>query len=204
MQLIGMLDSPFVRRVAITMQMLGIEYERRPLSVLSTYEEFRTVNPLVKVPTLVCDDGEMLIDSSLIINHLESIAGRSLMPEGIDNERRALQLIGVALVAMEKVAQQHYELTMRPEEYLYKPWFDRLVQQLGEALDWLERSVSGLEDERWLFSGEITQADISTAVAWRFAAHMVSDVADSANYPELRAFSRRAEALPEFLACPLE
>ena len=80
MQLIGMLDSPFVRRVAVSMRLLGFEYEHRPLSVLGGYDEFRTVNPLVKVPTLVCDDGEMLIDSSLIISHLETISERTLMP----------------------------------------------------------------------------------------------------------------------------
>ena len=73
MQLIGMLDSPFVRRVAVSMRMLGIEYEHNPLSIFRTYDEFRSVNPLVKVPTLVCDDGEMLIDSSLIISHLEEL-----------------------------------------------------------------------------------------------------------------------------------
>ena len=98
MQLIGMLDSPFVRRVAITMQFLGVEYEHWPLSIFKTYDKFRTVNPLVKVPTLVFDDGEMLVDSSLIIEYVESLAGRSLMPAGMDANRRALQQIGVDMM----------------------------------------------------------------------------------------------------------
>lgn len=204
MQLIGMLDSPFVRRVAVTMRMLGVEYEHRPLSVLRTYDEFRTVNPLVKVPTLVCEDGEMLIDSSLIIDHVESLAGRSLMPENINDRRSALQLIGVSLIAMEKVAQGIYEQKMRPEEFQYAPWLERINEQLGSALDWLERSLSELDENQWLFGSEISQADISAAIAWRFVKHASPSEARPDNHPSLVAFSARAEALPEFLACPLD
>ncbi len=204
MQLIGMMDSPFVRRVAVTIQMLGIEYEHRSLSVLRTYDEFRKVNLLVKVPTLVCDDGDMLIDSTLIIQHIESLAGRSLMPEGVANERRALQQIGVALAAMEKVAHRIYETRMRPDNFVYEPWLNRIVEQLDSGLGWLEDSVTELEDGQWLFGDTITQADISTAIAWRFAIYAAPVVAQADSRPALQAFSRRAEALPEFLACPLE
>jgi len=198
-----MLDSPFVRRVAVTMRLLGIEYEHRPLSVLKTYDEFRTVNPLVKVPTLVCDDGEMLIDSTLIISHVEALAGRSLLPEGDDERRRALQLIGVALVAMEKVAQRIYELKMRPEERQHEPWLARLVEQLHSALDWLEQAVVPLGEDEWIFGDVLTQADITIAIAWRFAVYAAPTEARADEHPGLAAFSKRAEALPEFLACPI-
>jgi glutathione S-transferase len=204
MQLVGMLDSPFVRRVAITMRVLGIEYEHRPLSIFKTYDEFRTVNPLVKVPTLVCEDGEMLIDSGLIIDYLESLAGRSLMPESGEDRRRALQLIGVSLIAMEKVAQRIYELKLRPEEFQYAPWLERVNEQLASALDWLEESVSGLGDDQWLFGEELTQADITAAIVWRFVVHAAASEARPEARPALVAFSARAEAIPEFKACPLD
>lgn len=201
-QLIGMLDSPYVRRVAVTMRMLDIEYEHKPMSVLRTYDEFRKFNPLVKVPTLVCEDGEMLVDSSLIIDHLESTAGRSLMPAGAADRRRALQQIGVALVAMEKTAHRIYETRMRPEEFVYAPWLDRIVEQLAAALDWLEEAAP--DDGRWLFGDQISQADITTAIAWRFAVNSAAPVAAAVERPALQAFSARAEALPEFLACPID
>ena len=115
MQLIGYLDSPFVRRVAISMRFLGIGYEHRELSIFRNYDEIREINPAVKVPTVICDDGEMLIDSSLIIDYLETvIAGRSLMPADAADYRNALQHIGVALVGMEKTAQLIYETSQRP------------------------------------------------------------------------------------------
>ena len=204
MQLIGMLDSPFVRRVAVTAQFLGIPYEHNPLSIFKSYDEFRKVNPLVKVPTLVCDDGEMLVESTLIIDYLESFHanGKSLMPKSEAERVRALRAIGASLVAMEKVVAIIYERTQRPRELQHAPWLERVDQQLRSALDVLEALVGDGSD--WLIGDEITQADVSTAVAWRFTQHSVPRRISAKDFPGLVAFSARAEALPEFLACPLD
>ena len=202
MQLVGMLDSPFVRRVAISMRMLDLGYEHNPLSIFRTYDEFRRLNPLVKVPTLICDDGEMLVDSTLIIDYVQSLAGRSLMPTDPAQRLAALQLTGVSLVAMEKVAQRIYELKVRPEEFQYGPWLERVNEQLVSAIDAMEAAATDL-DSSWLLGEQITQADISTAVAWRFVNNAAPVIAEQADRPALTAFSARAELLPEFLACPL-
>lgn len=202
MQLVGMLDSPFVRRVAISMRMLGVDYEHKPLSIFQTYDEFREINPLVKVPTLICDDGAMLVDSTLIIDHIESIAGRSLMPTDVELRRSVSQLTGVSLVAMEKVAQRIYELKVRPQEFQYDPWLERINEQLVSAIDAMESAIASIDSD-WLCGEQITQADVSTAVAWRFVEHAAPAIAALAARPALVAFSGRAEQLPEFLACPL-
>lgn len=203
MQLIGMLDSPFVRRVAITARFLGLPYEHNPLSIFRGYDEFRMINPLVKVPTLVLDDGEMLVDSTLIIDYLESVCakGRSLMPRNDADRTTALQIIGVALVAMEKVAQLIYEKTQRPKELQHARWIERLSEQLLSAVAQMEAFVG--DGSAWLTGTDIGQADISVAVAWRFTQHAVPWRISADEYPGLVAFSRRAEALPEFIACPL-
>lgn len=203
MELIGMLDSPFVRRVAVTARFLEVPYDHNPLSIFRDYDQFRGVNPLVKVPTLVCDDGEMLVDSTLIIEYLESFCarGKSLMPKNGADRVRALQIVGVSLVAMEKVVALIYERTQRPKKVQYAPWIERLDQQLRSAVGWLESSVDG--GSSWLFGADITQADISTAIAWRFVQHAVPRRISADDHPGLVAFSARAEALPEFTACPL-
>lgn len=104
MQLIGMLDSPYVRRVAISLQLLGLHFEHRPISVFRTFEDFRQINPVVKAPSLVCDDGEVLMDSTLIIEFAEALVGgrRSLMPNTLAERQHALRQIGLALAACEK------------------------------------------------------------------------------------------------------
>lgn len=201
MQIIGIMDSPFVRRVAITARLLGLNYEHRPLSIFSSYDEFRLVHPLVKVPTLVCDNGEMLVDSNLIIDYLESLTSESLMPSNVGPRQSALKNTGIALVAMEKVAQLIYETKQRPEELKYTSWVARLRQQLESAVELMEQSVGN--GQSWMFGGNISQADLSTAVAWHFTQYIFPDFVDKENYPALEIFSERAESTPEFRACPL-
>lgn len=206
MVLIGMLDSPFVRRVAITMQVLGIDYQYRPLSIFESFEEFRSVHPLVKAPTLVCDDGEMLVDSTLIIDYLELLVGpeKSLMPNDASARRTALQQIGEALVAMEKVIQLVDEKTQRPADVQHEPWINRLEQQVISAAGLMEASVEAAIESGndWLSGTDPMQADITTAVAWDFIRRMASSTVRSANHPYLIEYSEQAEALPAFLACP--
>jgi len=201
-----MLDSPFVRRVAITMQVLGIDYQYRPLSIFESFEEFRSVHPLVKAPTLVCDDGEMLVDSTLIIDYLELLVGpeKSLMPNDASARRTALQQIGEALVAMEKVIQLVDEKTQRPADVQHEPWINRLEQQVISAAGLMEASVEAAIESGndWLSGTDPMQADITTAVAWDFIRRVASSTIRSANHPYLIEYSERAEALPAFLACP--
>lgn len=203
MELIGYMDSPYVRRVAVTAQFLGVPYEHRELSVFRDFDELRKINPQVKVPTVVCDDGQILMDSTLIIDYLVSRSvSEAMMPSNAQRYTRALNIIGTALVAMEKAVQLVYELKQRPEELRYQGWIDRVGQQLNGALAMLADVVG--DGTAWLFGEKITQADINTAIAWRFSQLHFPDIANAADYPGLVAFTARAEALPEFLACPIE
>ncbi|HEY9736725.1 MAG TPA: glutathione S-transferase N-terminal domain-containing protein [Trichocoleus sp.] len=204
MKLIGMLDSPFVRRVAISLKLLEIPFEHQALSVFRNVDEFSAINPLVKAPTLICDDGEMLIDSSLILDYIETLVGpeKSLMPSQADLRQHALRLIGIGLIACEKTVQIYYERSLRPVEKQHQPWLDRIRQQLGAAYDLLEQAAA--QPSPWLFSDSLMQPDITVCVAWRFTQFMIPDVVDPAHYPALAQLSERAETLPEFVATPLE
>lgn len=204
MKLVGMLDSPYVRRLAITMRLLGISYEHESRSVVYGYDSFKELNPLARVPTLILDDGEMMIESSLIISYLEQSSGRSLMPDDPGDLRRACQVIGVSLSGMDKIAQRIYETKMRPEEVQHTPWLERLHEQIAASFDWLESAVAAIDGGSWFFGNELSQADISAAVAWRFLQFSAPSEAKLEQRPALVAFGERAEALPEFLACPLE
>jgi glutathione S-transferase len=207
MQLIGYLDSPYVRRVAITMEFLGVAYEHRELSIWRNYDEFREITPLVKVPTLVCDDGRVLVDSWLIIDYLESqiSGGVSLMPGDPEAYRNCLQHLGVAQVAMEKSVQLIYERQQRPEETRHAPWIGRVEQQLEGAARLMESAAaaSAVAGTAWLTGDTVTQADVTAAVAWRFMHHTSAVELDLSAYPAMEELSARAEALPEFIACPL-
>ncbi|QSI31667.1 glutathione S-transferase [Variovorax sp. RKNM96] len=200
MQLVGMLDSPYVRRVAISLRLLGLAFEHRPVSVFSTFEQFRVINPVVKAPTLLCDDGMVLMDSTLIVDYAEAMAGRSLMPADLAQRQRALRITGLALAACEKTVQIVYEHNLRPAEKLHQPWVDRVQGQLVAAYSALEQETAAMplpDDEATL-----TQAGVSTAVAWSFTQLMLPEVIAPASFPLLAAYAARAENLPAFLASP--
>jgi glutathione S-transferase len=202
MQLIGMLDSPYVRRVAISLQRLGLDFEHRPLSVFRNMEEFSRINPVVKVPTLVCDDGEVLVDSTLILDYAEALSsgGRSLMPAALAERRHALRLIGLALAACEKSVQILYERKLRPAEKQHQPWIDRVTRQVLAAYAELESELRSRPLP--VASETIDQAGVSIAVAWHFTQRVHPEVVPAAGHPALHAFSLQAEQLPEFLAAP--
>jgi len=200
MQLIGMLDSPYVRRVAISLRLLNIPFEHRPVSVFSTFEQFRQINPVVKAPTLICDDGVVLMDSTLILDYVESIAGRSLMPTGRDSRQHALRLLGLALAACEKTVQIVYECNLRPPEKQHAWWVTRVQSQLVAAYGALEAELRAARlnaDER-----NINQAGVTTAVAWRFTQTMLPAFIAASDHPMLASYSADAERLLAFQATP--
>ena len=202
MQLIGMLDSPYVRRVAISLQLLGLRFEHRSLSVFSTFAQFQQINPVVKAPTLICDDGEVLMDSTLILEYAEALAGsrKSLMPSGVAQRQHALRVIGLALAACEKCAQIAYERNLRPAEKQHEPWVERVRGQLLAAYAALESELQ--RRPLAVTSSTIDQAGVTAAVAWHCTQQKLPDVVPAASCPNLQEFSSRAEALPEFMAAP--
>ena len=195
-----MLDSPYVRRVAISLQLLGLRFEHQSLSVFRTFAQFRAINPVVKAPTLVCDDGEVLMDSTLMLEYAEALARpRSLMPPSLPQLQHALRVIGLGLAACEKSVQIVYERSLRPPEKLHQPWVERVTGQLLAAYGELEQELA----RRPLAVGpQITQAAVTAAVAWHFTQQMLPEVVPASGFPLLAALSGRAEELPQFRAAP--
>lgn len=203
MKLIGMLDSPYVRRVAISAKRLGVALEHESVSVFRHFEHFQQINPVVKAPTLMLDNGEVLMESTLIIDYLEALAGpgKSLMPDDLDQRLRSLRLIGLGLAACEKAVQLYYEHNLRPAEIQYAPWVERVEGQLAAAYSALEQE---LERQPLKTDGSIDQDGITLAVAWSFTNFVVADQVEAARYPRISAFTEYAEGLEVFVSTPIE
>lgn len=199
MKLVGLLDSPFVRRTFISARMLGIPFEHQSLSVFRNLAEFHAINPLLKAPTLVLDDGELMVDSTQIIAWFERIApaGKSLMPADEAAFRLCLQFVGYGLAAAEKSVARYYETRVRPEDARYPAWIERATGQIRDTYALIERQIG---DTDWLCGAAPTQADITVAVAWRFTRFSAPGLVDDSDYPHLAALATRAEALPAFKA----
>lgn len=183
-KLIGMMDSPYVRRVAVSTELYGVAFESQPLSVFSTFEEFSRINPAVKAPTLVLENGTRLMDSSLILNYFEAQAApeRRLLPVTPDALANDLQTLGFILAAAEKAVQNVYEHNLRPAEKQHNPWIERItVQLLAACREWnalLEaRPENAVAD----------QVAVTSTVIWTFIQSMIPHVVNAGDFKKIQA-----------------
>src|SRR5262249_50413498 len=167
MQLIGMLDSPYVRRGAVSLKGRGLPFVHDQVSVFRHFDKFSAINPVVKAPTFVTDDGVVLMDSGLILDHIAHLAPRSLMPADRAGHETALRQLGLALAACDKTVSILYERNQRPPEKHHEPWMDRVLGQLLNALRALDKEVS----PDWFTGEALMQPQITAAVAWYFIQH---------------------------------
>jgi len=162
--------------------------------VFRNFDKFSAINPVVKAPTLITDDGVVLMESSLIMEHIAEIAPRQLMPADRAGHERALRQIGLGLAACEKSVSIIYECNQRPVEKQHQPWLDRISGQVLAAYRALEAEAS----PDWFTGEDLMQPQITTAVAWRFTQHMVSELVPATDFPKLAVLSARAERLQPF------
>ncbi|CAO3353011.1 glutathione S-transferase family protein [Azospirillum palustre] len=199
MILIGQYDSPFVRRVAIALRLYGMAYEHRPWSVFSDAAEIARFNPLKRVPTLVLADGEVLIESGAILDHLDEVAGpdRALIARQGPERRRSLKLSALATGLADKAVSLVYERVLHKERS--DLWMERCTGQIGAVLDVLEADRAAAAGP-WWFGDRIGHADIAAGCALRFVGEAHPAVFDRSRWPVLAAHSDACEAMAEFKA----
>ena len=200
MLLIGMFDSPFVRRVAVTLKLLGLEFEHANWSVGRDFDRIREYNPLGRVPTMVLGSGEKLFESAAILDYLDELVGpeRALLPPSGPERRQALKLMAMATGAAEKGVLQVYEGVFRPESKRHQPWLDRLRSQMTASLGAIDRHLGERGVAQWLVGRRMTQADITAVCAFTFLNDTLRVAADSAMFQALATLAARCEALPAF------
>jgi glutathione S-transferase len=197
MILIGQYDSLFVRRVAIALRHYGIAFEHRPLSVFSDAAQVAAFNPLIRVPTLVLDDGEVLVESAAILDGLDDIVGddRALMPASGAERRRQMRICALASGLGDKVVSLIYERAIHARNT--PEWMARCHRQLSATLDALESDRAARASAYW-FGDAIGHADIIVAcVLTQMIEASVYDL-DAARWPSLTAHRNLCEARPEF------
>jgi glutathione S-transferase len=190
MKLIGVNRSPYTRRVAITLAALGVPYEQRCVSGFGNREEVRGHNPLGRIPALVLDDGETLVDSGAIVDHLDETYGgeRPTVPRSGAERRAVLRVAAMMMGACDKGLQAAYHRNHTPVEKRHQPWVDDCTAQMAHALVAVDAMVDPASS--YLLLGRLTQADITAFVAERLARFGLN-VDTATQMPRLYALTRR-------------
>jgi glutathione S-transferase len=194
MILVGQYDSPFVRRVAVSLRVLGFAYRHDTRSVFGDFDAMRTINPLGRIPSLVLDGGEVLIDSAAILDWLDQRVGpeRALLPAAGAARQAALQRIALATGVVDKIGAAAYERIIRPQRYRWPEWIERCrTQGMG--------AIAALAREAWP-AGALGQAEITTACTLRYVRLTDPEALPPGRHPALDALAERCEALPAFRA----
>ncbi len=196
MELIGRNLSPFVRRTGVVLNLLGMPFEQRALSTADDADEIAKINPVIRVPSLILDDGEVLIDSNAIIDHLLEVGDpdHSLLPASGADRRAVLRLAAIGHGVMEKGVASAYERNLRPKEKVYDGWVEKVEHQVGEGLAALNDAATG----DYLFGDHLSLADVNAVVAHDFVGIAAKYLLDGNPYPNLAALSQRCGELPAF------
>jgi glutathione S-transferase len=195
--LIGQYDSPFVRRVGIALRLYDLPFEHRPWSTFGDAERLAEINPLRRVPAFVLDDGEVLIESGAILDHLDELAGpgKALVAKNGEGRRKALKVAALATGLADKAVSLFYERVVREQDS--KRWVERCKAQIDGALRALEADCAGRPTPYW-FGDALGHADIAVACVIRFTREAHPTVFAAEDWPALAAHSDRCEALPVF------
>ena len=198
MILIGLLDSPFTRRVAISLALRGIPFEHRAWSVGADFDRIREYSPLGRVPVLVFDDGEVLMESSSILDWIEhETDGDALLPAAGRERREAMRLMGLASGAADRGVAMVLERLFHAEEKRSEALLARSLTQIEGALAALDAACAA-RDGQWLVTDAMTLADITVAC---YATYLKDAVPlELSRWPALAAFVARCEALDVFRA----
>ena len=198
MILIGQYDSPFVRRVALALRFYGLPFEQRPWSTFGDADKLAVFNPLRRVPTLLLDDGEALIESAAILDYLDELVGpaKAMIAENGPQRRHALKVCALGSGLADKAVSLIYERVLRKDQL--KLWVERCEAQIGGVLTALELQRAAIATP-WWFGKSIGHADIMVACALRFTREAHPALFDGIRYPALVAHAAACEALPPFV-----
>ena len=201
MILIGRYLSPFARRVGVSLHWLELAFEHRSLSPSHDLEAITAINPMGKVPILMLDDGEILIESSAILDAvLETVPGQTLLPASGPARRRVLQNTAIMTSALDKAIIGLYERMNRPPEKVHQPYVDGVFDQARTGVDVVEGLI-----ERGDFGGVAapTLADLTAAVGYSFMNFTLPDVVNAQRHPRLAAMAQDFENTEAFQACQI-
>lgn len=194
MILIGQYDSPFVRRVGIAMTLYGLAFEHKPWSTFGEADKIRAHNPLTRVPTLVLDNGDALLDSHSIIDYLDGLAGpeRALFPAGQPARYKAMRVAALATGVSDKGVSLFYEQKLHSA--VSPVWEQRCRAQIIDGLRVLETERAAVSSDWWF--GAMGHADIAVAAMLRHMGEAHPGM--TSGFPALAAHAARCEALPVF------
>lgn len=200
MILVGQYDSPPTRRVAVALHHYGMPFTRDTRSIFGDAAAIATISPLTRIPALVLDDGEVLIDSAAILDFLDEQAGdHALCPASGPARRKVLQMTALAQGTLEKAAAVVYERFYHKAEAQSRDWLDRCLGQARAGLDELTRRLAA----PYACGPALSHADVMITTLIGYMQDRMDAVLSPTAHAPLIALAEQCESLPAFRAAAI-
>ena len=198
-RIIGNHVSPYARKVFLSLDHKGVEYEVDPIVPFFGGDQFTKLNPLRRIPVLI--DGDLVIpDSTVICEYLDDrYPEKPLYPGDPADRARArwLEEFADSRLGDVMIWKLFFQRNVKPR--VWKQETDEavvaqvLTQDLPEVMDWLE---SQAPMDGFVF-GEIGMTDLTFASFFRNAA-LAGWSPDAARWPRVAAWIDHVTATPLF------
>ena len=182
--------SPFARKVRIAAIELGLidRIEFTPATVVPGQpndEYSHHVNPLKKLPALILDNGDVVLDSYVIVEYLDELAGGGkLFPaSGPDKWKRKTEH-SIIQGMLEAMLLCRYEKAVRPENLRWQTWLDDQWDRAWQGLALFE-SLPGT------FARPLDITQIALACVLGYADFRFPDCGWRKTFPKLAAFNEK-------------
>jgi glutathione S-transferase len=181
--------SPFARKVRIAAIETGlidrIEFTPATVAPGQANEEYSKITPLKKLPVLILDNGDVILDSYVIVEYLDELAGGGKLIPTSGAERWKVKSDHSLLQGMlDSMLLCRYEGMVRPEPLRWKAWSD----------DHWNRAWTGMarfENKPEMLSGPFNIAQIGLVCVLGYADFRFADCGWRKAYPKLDAFHQR-------------
>ena len=181
--------SPFARKVRIAAIELGLidGIEFVPTTVVpgTPNDEYSKLHPLKKLPALILDNGEVLVDSYVIVEYLDELAGGGKLVPASGAARRKVRSDHSLLQGMlDSMLLCRYENAVRPEALRWKAWSD----------DHWNRAWKGMarfEQQTEMLSRPLDISQIALTCVLGYADLRFADCGWRKAYPKLDAFHQK-------------
>src|ERR1700691_1442258 len=165
--------SPFARKVRIAAIELGLidRIELVPATVVpgTPNDEYSQINPVKKLPVLILDNGDVIVDSYVIVEYLDELAGGGKLIPASGAVRWKVKSDHSLLQGMlDSMLLCRYERMVRPQELRWQAWND----------DHWNRAWTGMarfEKQADMLSRPLDIAQIGLACVLRYADFRFAD-----------------------------
>jgi glutathione S-transferase len=191
-------SSPFVRKVWLAVCELGLEekVERVDTNPFKREVVVGSPNPLGKIPNLETDDGQLLYDSPVIIEYLDSeFGGNRLIPAKGPARWTALRRQALADGMMESTVLCMIEGMRKPER--------QSAGWIAHNRAAVERALAALETEAGALGEDADVGTLSIAVALELLGVHMADFDWRSTHPKLAAWFERFRKRPSMTATAL-